>query len=153
MTRIPEPLRRRVIEKASAVTLFECPFCHFVFIHGVDDPNINVDHITPQSAGGLNVESNLQVTCRSCNKSKRTSAAPISNRKNVSRLVLCSCGKRISLTDFDYHVNIDLVRTNAILCNVCLNGEPSPLILGTPEGLPSGFEPAKKTFKKLGIIP
>jgi hypothetical protein len=146
---IPAALRRRVIKQASLVEPFVCPFCKFEFVHGVEDPNINVDHITPQSMGGLTIEENLQVTCRSCNKSKHVSAGPVVNRKSVSRLVLCSCGKKISLQDFDYHVNIDLIRTNSVLCLDCLGDDPNPLVL--EKTLPAGFTPAKSTFRKLGL--
>lgn len=119
-THLPAALRRRVIEKASRREPFECPFCHFVFIFGIQDPNINVDHIVPRSRGGLTVEENLQVICRSCNKSKWYHRdIPKADRKMVSRLVLCSCGIRFSMSDFDYHVNIDDVRVNGVLCETC----------------------------------
>jgi len=148
-------LRRRVIKTAATQAgvnglPFTCPFCNFEFIFGVEDPNINVDHITPRASGGTDDESNLQITCRSCNKSKQTYLAPVSNRKNISRLVLCSCGKRFSLSDFDYHVNIDLVRTNAILCKSCLGDNPDPVVYQETK-LPQGFQSARNVFKKMGL--
>lgn len=121
---IPKALRQRVIEIASHQAPFECPFCHFEFIFGVEDPNISVDHIIATVRGGLTIEENLQVTCISCNMSKIDAAAPVSNRKKILRIVLCSCGQKIQLLDFDYHVNIDLVQTNALLCVECGGEEP-----------------------------
>src|SRR5580692_11346838 len=116
---IPKALRQRVIDCAAQKEPFECPFCHFEFIFGIEDPNISVDHIIPAARGGLTIEENLQVACISCNMSKIDAASPITNRKKILRIVLCSCGSKITLLDFDYHVNIDLVQTNAILCVEC----------------------------------
>jgi hypothetical protein len=98
---------------------FVCPHCAFEFIFGVEDPNIEVDHKIPRNAGGTDDLENLLVVCRSCNRSKIDSSMPVSNRKNVKRVVLCSCGTRMFISDFSYHVNIDLVRTNALLCIGC----------------------------------
>ena len=37
--------------------------------------NLEIDHVTPVSQGGASVKGNLQVLCRSCNRSKRTKSA------------------------------------------------------------------------------
>lgn len=154
---ISSSLRRQVIETASQKDPFECPYCHFKFIFGVEDPNINVDHIVPRTRGGLTVLKNLQVICRSCNKSKWYHRdVPKPDRKMISRVVRCSCGSRIYMTDFDYHVNIELVRTNSILCDPCNLediDETSDEHLDEPEekGLDDRFTPVTSSFRKTGI--
>lgn len=117
-------LRKQVITRDSELAEsryipFVCPLCVFEFVFGAEDPNIEVDHKVPVSAGGTDDPENLQAVCRSCNRSKNNSAAPVSNRKSVKRVVICSCGQRFFIKDFDYHVNIDLVQTNALFCIGC----------------------------------
>lgn len=151
---ISKALRRLVIEKASRHDPFECPYCHFVFIFGVDDPNINVDHILPVARGGLTVEENLQIVCRSCNKSKWYHRdVPKSDREMVSRVVRCSCGVRMYMSNFDYHVNIELVRTNSILCDSCNVDEYE---IDEPQEVPvkeldDRFSPITSQFKRTGV--
>jgi hypothetical protein len=117
-------IRKQVVRRDSELAEdrhvpFACPHCAFEFIFGVEDPNIEVDHKIPISAGGTDDLENLQVVCRSCNRSKRSYGAPVTNRKKVTRVVLCSCNARMFISDFSYHVSIDLVRTNALLCIGC----------------------------------
>jgi hypothetical protein len=155
---ISAPLRRQVIESAAERDPFECPFCHFVFIFGVDDPNINVDHKVPLAMGGTTTLENLQVTCRSCNKSKSIAAQPVDNREGVSRIVICSCEKRFSLHHNDYIACLTLIRARLLPCSECREAiapapKPPPKRKKSVPGagLPEGFEPAKATFKKEGL--
>ena len=146
---IPKALRRLVIERDSQKEPFECPFCHFEFLD-IEDPNISLDHIIPQARGGQTIEENLQVACLSCNQSKVDSASPIINRRKILRVVLCSCGTKFNILDFDYHVNIDLVETNALLCIGCGGEEHDEY--PPDEHLDSRFIPATKSnMKKLGL--
>lgn len=117
-------LRRQVITRDAELAEthhvpFACPHCAFEFIFGPEDPNIEVDHKIPRNAGGTDDLDNLIVACRSCNRSKIDAALPVKNRKHVKRVVLCSCDTRMFISDFAYHVNIDLVQTNALLCVGC----------------------------------
>jgi hypothetical protein len=148
--RIPAALRRRIIEDASSQDPFECPCCQFKFIFGVEDPNISIDHIIPTARGGLTIEENLRVTCISCNMSKMDAAGPIDNRKKIYRIVLCSCGSKISLLDFDYHVNIDLVQTNALLCIGC-GGEVHDETPHDPDLEDRFSTVTKKGMRRLGL--
>ena len=50
------------------------------------------------------------------------------------------------MSDFDYAVNIDLVKTASASCEECAPREEPK-----HAGLPEGFGPARATFKKLGL--
>lgn len=61
-SRLPEALRRRVIERDENI----CGLCG----DSVDPEDIHIDHILPRSLGGKDVESNLQVAHSRCNIEK-----------------------------------------------------------------------------------
>lgn len=61
-TRIPTAIRRWVIERDGKY----CVYCD----EDLTDGEIHLDHIIPESKGGLTTSENLQVTCRKCNTSK-----------------------------------------------------------------------------------
>lgn len=61
---IPLNLRRAVIDRDG----LHCVFCD----EDLTDKEIHLDHVIPESRGGLTTLNNLQVTCRKCNTSKGT---------------------------------------------------------------------------------
>jgi hypothetical protein len=63
-------LRRHIAERAKQC----CEYCHAQARYSAD--SFTVDHIAPQSLGGLTVAENLAFSCQGCNqhKSIRTSA-------------------------------------------------------------------------------
>lgn len=60
--RIPTNIRRMVIDRDG----LRCVFC------GVDleQHEVQLDHVVPESRGGLTSYNNLQVTCKKCNTEK-----------------------------------------------------------------------------------
>ncbi len=61
---IPLNLRRSVIERDGP----RCVYCD----EDLQDKEIHLDHVIPESKGGLTTRENLQVTCRKCNLAKGT---------------------------------------------------------------------------------
>jgi 5-methylcytosine-specific restriction endonuclease McrA len=61
---IPLNLRRSVIERDG----LRCVYCD----EDLTDKEIHLDHIIPESKGGLTTRDNLQVACRKCNLAKGT---------------------------------------------------------------------------------
>lgn len=61
---IPLNLRRAVIDRDG----LHCVFCD----EDLQDKEIHLDHVIPESQGGPTTLNNLQVTCRKCNTSKGT---------------------------------------------------------------------------------
>lgn len=61
---IPLNLRKAVIDRDG----LHCVFCD----EDLTDKEIHMDHIIPESKGGLTTRQNLQVTCRKCNLAKGT---------------------------------------------------------------------------------
>ena len=59
---IPLNLRRAVIDRDGV----HCVFCD----EDLTDQEIHLDHVIPESRGGLTTLNNLQVTCRKCNLAK-----------------------------------------------------------------------------------
>lgn len=62
--RIPTNIRRQVIERDG----YYCVYCD----EDLRDAEIHLDHVIPESKGGLTTVDNLQVTCRRCNTAKGT---------------------------------------------------------------------------------
>ena len=60
--RIPLNLRRQVIERDG----LRCVYCD----EDLTNSEVHLDHVVPESKGGLTAYNNLQVTCRKCNLSK-----------------------------------------------------------------------------------
>ena len=60
--RIPQNLRRMVIERDG----LRCVYCD----EDLSNAEVHLDHVIPESRGGLTNYSNLQVTCRKCNLAK-----------------------------------------------------------------------------------
>jgi 5-methylcytosine-specific restriction endonuclease McrA len=60
--RIPKNLRRMVIERDG----LRCVYCDL----DLTNNEVHLDHIVPESQGGLTSYTNLQVTCRKCNLEK-----------------------------------------------------------------------------------
>jgi 5-methylcytosine-specific restriction endonuclease McrA len=60
--RIPTALRRMVIERDG----YYCVYCD----ENLENAEIHLDHVIPESKGGLTTYDNLQVTCRKCNLAK-----------------------------------------------------------------------------------
>lgn len=60
--RIPLNLRRAVIDRDG----LRCVYCDEDLV----DKEIHLDHVIPESRGGLTTMTNLQVTCRKCNLAK-----------------------------------------------------------------------------------
>jgi len=60
--RIPLNLRRQIIERDG----YRCVYCD----EDLTNAEIHLDHVIPESKGGLTSYNNLQVTCRKCNLSK-----------------------------------------------------------------------------------
>ena len=60
--RIPLHLRRRVIERDG----LRCVYCD----EDLSSAEVHIDHVVPESRGGLTTYDNLQVTCRKCNLAK-----------------------------------------------------------------------------------
>lgn len=60
--RIPSHLRRRVIERDG----LRCVYCD----DDLENSEIHLDHVIPESRGGETSYNNLQVTCRKCNLAK-----------------------------------------------------------------------------------
>lgn len=131
-----------------------CSVCSFDFVLGEDDPNIECNFIDLPSDN----ENELRLHCRECNTLKnRGRPRPNPNRATIGRRVLCACGKAFWMSDFDYAVNIDLVKTCALPCPECLpvNPEDRPKRKRkkkSSRGLPEGFSPAKEVFRKLGVV-
>lgn len=61
---IPLNLRRAVIDRDG----LRCVFCD----DDLTDQEVHLDHVIPESKGGLTTYANLQVTCRKCNLAKGT---------------------------------------------------------------------------------
>jgi 5-methylcytosine-specific restriction endonuclease McrA len=59
---IPLNLRRRVIERDG----LRCVYCD----DDLTNKEVHLDHVIPESKGGLTNYANLQVTCRKCNLQK-----------------------------------------------------------------------------------
>lgn len=62
--RIPTNVRRMVIERDG----YYCVYCD----EDLNDKEIHLDHVIPESKGGPTTYDNLQVTCRKCNIAKGT---------------------------------------------------------------------------------
>lgn len=62
--RIPTNIRRQVIERDG----YYCVYCD----EDLRSAEIHLDHVIPESKGGLTTVDNLQVTCRRCNTAKGT---------------------------------------------------------------------------------
>lgn len=60
--RIPTNLRRMVIERDG----LRCVYCD----DDLTNSEVHLDHVIPESRGGLTNYENLQVTCRKCNLTK-----------------------------------------------------------------------------------
>ena len=60
--RIPLNLRKRVIERDG----YHCVYCD----DNLENKEIHMDHVIPESQGGPTTYTNLQVTCRKCNLAK-----------------------------------------------------------------------------------
>lgn len=60
--RIPTHLRRQVLARDG----HHCVYCD----EDLTDQEVHLDHIIPESQGGLTSFDNLQVTCRRCNIAK-----------------------------------------------------------------------------------
>ena len=60
--RIPLNLRKRVIERDG----YHCVYCD----DDLENKEIHMDHVIPESQGGTTTYTNLQVTCRKCNLTK-----------------------------------------------------------------------------------
>ena len=60
--RIPLNLRKRVIERDG----YHCVYCD----EDLENKEIHMDHVIPESRGGETTYNNLQVTCRKCNLAK-----------------------------------------------------------------------------------
>ena len=60
--RIPLFIRRHVIERDG----LHCVYCD----EDLENSEIHLDHVIPESQGGTTTIDNLQVTCRKCNTSK-----------------------------------------------------------------------------------
>ena len=60
--RIPLNLRKRVIERDG----YHCVYCD----DDLENKEIHMDHVIPESQGGPTTYTNLQVTCRKCNLAK-----------------------------------------------------------------------------------
>ena len=63
-TRIPAPLRRRVLAEFRS----RCAYCHA--LTSITGARLVIDHIIPEAAGGQTVGENLCVACHSCNEFK-----------------------------------------------------------------------------------
>ena len=77
MADIPAALRAFVTRRAKGL----CEYCLSPQRIGID---MEVDHVIPESAGGLTAESNLCRACYSCNRSKgaaQNAVDPISGQK------------------------------------------------------------------------
>lgn len=67
---IPSARKQQVYERDS----YTCRLCSFVgtgTTHSEKIKGLEIDHVTPNAAGGGIELENLQVLCRSCNNSKR----------------------------------------------------------------------------------
>ena len=62
--RIPTHLRRRVVERDG----LWCVYCGV----NLENGEVHLDHVVPESRGGSTTYDNLQVTCRKCNLAKGT---------------------------------------------------------------------------------
>lgn len=60
--RIPTNIRRQVIERDG----LHCVYCD----EDLTNAEVHLDHVIPESKGGLTNYQNLQVTCRKCNLAK-----------------------------------------------------------------------------------
>jgi hypothetical protein len=63
-TRVPENLRREVIERASGC----CEYCQSQVIFSPDP--FCIEHVIPRSRGGLTAAQNLALSCQGCNGHK-----------------------------------------------------------------------------------
>jgi hypothetical protein len=77
--RIPAHLRRRVREQAK----YRCGYC--LRPEDLTGEQMTIEHIQPESRGGLTIESNLWLACRRCNeyKGNQTNAHDLITGKNV----------------------------------------------------------------------
>lgn len=76
-TRIPQPLRRRVIAAGGG----RCSYCNS--LTAITGARFVIDHIIPDAAGGLTVWENLCLSCHSCNEfkgSRQHGADPLTGR-------------------------------------------------------------------------
>lgn len=64
--RVGDPLRGLVAERA----VYRCEYCHYP--EEFSPSSFEVEHITPQSAGGLTELDNLALACSHCNAHKAT---------------------------------------------------------------------------------
>ncbi len=64
MAHIPEALRNYVVQRAHGL----CEYCQTAQIIVV---TMEIDHIVPEGADGLTIETNLCLTCRGCNSFKQ----------------------------------------------------------------------------------
>ena len=62
--RIPARLRKRLIEQANG----RCGYC--LTPQEITGARMEIDHLIPESAGGLTTEENLWLACSSCNEFK-----------------------------------------------------------------------------------
>ena len=61
--------------KLRSVTIREQPWCSHCRTEGGPSNPLTADHVVPLGQGGLNVRSNMQTLCRSCNSAKRDRVA------------------------------------------------------------------------------
>lgn len=81
--RIPLNLRKRVIERDG----FHCVYCD----DDLENKEIHLDHVIPESQGGATTYNNLQVTCRKCNLSKGVlSESEFTNRLRIRAMNILS---------------------------------------------------------------
>ena len=70
-TAIPSHLRQKLLTQAQ----FRCGYCHTQ--EEISGISLEVDHIQPESAGGLTEEINLWMACSSCNGYKDSQSSAI----------------------------------------------------------------------------
>jgi len=64
--RVGEPLRHLVAKRA----VYQCEYCHYP--EEFSPSSFEIEHIKPQSAGGLTILDNLALACSHCNAHKAT---------------------------------------------------------------------------------
>lgn len=71
-TRIPEQLRRLVIQRAKLC-------CEYCLLHQDDEPTYSheIDHVIAEKHAGITAESNLALSCFYCNRFKGSDIASI----------------------------------------------------------------------------
>ena len=79
--RVGAPLRRLVAERA----VFRCEYCHYP--EEFSPSSFEVEHIIPQSAGGLTTLDNLALACSHCNVHKATRQEGIDPLTKVQSLL------------------------------------------------------------------